>query len=46
LASLKKLDHPIHYFRQFQSKANEGAKFKDLKIRGVLKQENGVKDIK
>jgi hypothetical protein len=28
-------------FQQFQSKAKEGAKFKDLKIQGVLKQEKG-----
>jgi hypothetical protein len=33
-------------FRQFQSKAKEGAKFKDLKIKGVLKQEKGIKVIK
>jgi hypothetical protein len=33
-------------FWQFQSKAKEEAKFKDLKIQGVLKQENGLKGIK
>jgi hypothetical protein len=33
-------------FRQFQSKAKEGAKFKDLKIQCVLKQENGLKGVK
>jgi hypothetical protein len=33
-------------FRQFQSKAKEGDKFEDLMIQGVLKQENGLKDIK
>jgi hypothetical protein len=33
-------------FWQFQSKAKEGAKFKDLKIQGVLKQEKGLKGIK
>jgi hypothetical protein len=30
-------------FWQFQSKAKEGAKFKDLKIQGVLKEEKGDK---
>jgi hypothetical protein len=33
-------------FWQFQSKAKEEAKFEDLKIQGVLKQENGLKGIK
>jgi hypothetical protein len=33
-------------FRQFQSKVKEGAKFKDLKIQSVLKQEKGLKDVK
>jgi hypothetical protein len=32
-------------FLQFQSKAKEEAKFKDLKIQGILKQEKGLKDI-
>jgi hypothetical protein len=31
---------------QFQSKSKEEAKFKCLKIQGVLKQENGLKGIK
>jgi hypothetical protein len=35
----------IQYW-QFQSKAKEEAKFKDLKIQGVLKQEKGIKGIK
>jgi hypothetical protein len=30
-------------FWQFQSKSKEEAKFKDLKIQGVLKQEKGLK---
>jgi hypothetical protein len=34
------------WFWQFQSKAKEGAKFKDLKIQDVLKQEKGLKGIK
>jgi hypothetical protein len=34
------------WFRQFQSKAKEEAKFEDLKIQGVLKQENGLRGIK
>jgi hypothetical protein len=34
------------WFWQFQSKAKEGAKFEDLKIQCVLKQENGLKGIK
>jgi hypothetical protein len=33
-------------FWQFQSKAKEEAKFKDLKIQSILKQENGLKGIK
>jgi hypothetical protein len=33
-------------FQQFQSKAKEEAKFEDLKIQGVLKQEKGLKGIK
>jgi hypothetical protein len=32
-------------FRQFQSKVKEGAKFKDLKIQGILKQDKGLKGI-
>jgi hypothetical protein len=34
------------WFRQFQRKAKEDAKFEDLKIQGILKQENGLKGIK
>jgi hypothetical protein len=34
------------WFWQFQSKAKEEAKFKDLKIQGVLKQERWLKGIK
>jgi hypothetical protein len=30
----------------FQSKGKEEAKFKDLKIQGILKQEKGLKGIK
>jgi hypothetical protein len=33
-------------FWQFQSKAKKEAKFKDLKIQGVLKQEKGLRGIK
>jgi hypothetical protein len=33
-------------FWQFQSKIDEGAKLDDLKIQGVLKQENELKGIK
>jgi hypothetical protein len=33
-------------FWQFQSKTEEGAKLEDLKIQGVLKQENELKGIK
>jgi hypothetical protein len=33
-------------FWQFQSKTEKRAKLEDLKIQGVLKQENGLKDIK
>jgi hypothetical protein len=32
-------------FLQFQSKAKEEAKFEDLKIQDILKQEKGLKDI-
>jgi hypothetical protein len=33
-------------FWQFQSKTEEGAKPKDLKIQGISKQEKGLKGIK
>jgi hypothetical protein len=33
-------------FCQFQNKTEEGVKIEDLKIQDVLKQENGLKDIK
>jgi hypothetical protein len=33
-------------FWQFQSKIEERAKLEDLKVQGVLKQENGLKGIK
>jgi hypothetical protein len=33
-------------FLQFQTKPEEGAKLEDLKIQGVLKQENGLIGIK
>jgi hypothetical protein len=33
-------------FWQFQIKAKDGAKFKDLLIQGVFKQETGLKGIK
>jgi hypothetical protein len=32
-------------FLQFQSKIEKGVKVEDFKIQGVLKQENGLKDI-
>jgi hypothetical protein len=34
------------WFQSFQSKARERVKLEDLKIQGVLKQENGLKRIK
>jgi hypothetical protein len=34
------------WFWQFQSKVKNETKFEDLKIKGILKQENGLKDIK